>query len=551
MRGGIASSWVEVGVGGFSSVMPPTLRSMPPPPHRVMSGARVLRSLRKLAAYCSLMAFSCLLVVKLGPSTSSAPPHRHDLFFHLSWWWVFLPLWVFHGIVSRGRFSVPAPSPPHDRHWAPCHAVVAIPLLVAFELLLCSYLHSREGKNSRFGITTSFSTSPGKTQVFPSPLWFFLFSCGAVYAEPLLSLKLVFVPLLGLELLILIDNFRMCRALMPADEESLTDDIIWETLPHFWISVSMVFFVAATVLTLLKLTGDFESLGWWDLFINYVIAECFTFLVCTKWTNTSIRGSLSSSSSSSSKPLERDESLCSASSTSIVLEDEGVEAGFCGKEDIGGHLLKAPVLISQILLCMKLEGTPAGAVNIPVGVVLMPLLVVQGLAILLTVLRVVERLLVLMHVGDESQSSLNIFSQVQEFFGFVHHGSRLLGWWSIDEKSKEEQVRLLSASSSGYYTFTGPPPDVVKKMARKDLAEEIWRLQAALGEQTRIAKHQQHEFDRLQSEKVLCRVCFERDIAVVLLPCKHRVLCSLCSERCKHCPICRSYIGDRLSVYDV
>ncbi|XP_024522154.1 uncharacterized protein LOC9645394 isoform X3 [Selaginella moellendorffii] len=429
MRGGIASSWVEVGVGGFSSIMPPTLRSMPPPPQRVMSGARVLRSLRKLAAYCSLMAFSCLLVVKLGSPTSSAPPHRHDLFFHLSWW--------------------------------------------------------------------------------------------------------------------------MCRALMPADEESLTDDIIWETLPHFWISVSMVFFVAATVLTLLKLTGDFESLGWWDLFINYAIAECFSFLVCTKWTNTSIRGSLSSSSSSSSKPLERDESLCSASSTSIVLEDEGIEAGFCGKEDIGGHLLKAPVLISQILLCMKLEGTPAGAVNIPVGVVLMPLMVVQGLAILLTVLRVVERLLVLMHVGDESQSSLNIFSQVQEFFGFVHHGSRLLGWWSIDEKSKEEQVRLLSASSSGYYTFTGPPPDVVKKMARKDLAEEIWRLQAALGEQTRIAKHQQHEFDRLQSEKVLCRVCFERDIAVVLLPCKHRVLCSLCSERCKHCPICRSYIGDRLSVYDV
>jgi hypothetical protein len=30
--------------------------------------------------------------------------------------WVFLPLWVFHGTVSRGRFSLPAPSPPHDRH---------------------------------------------------------------------------------------------------------------------------------------------------------------------------------------------------------------------------------------------------------------------------------------------------------------------------------------------------------------------------------------------------------------------------------------------------
>lgn len=30
--------------------------------------------------------------------------------------WVFVPLWVFHGIVSRGRFSMPAPTPPRDRH---------------------------------------------------------------------------------------------------------------------------------------------------------------------------------------------------------------------------------------------------------------------------------------------------------------------------------------------------------------------------------------------------------------------------------------------------
>ena len=29
--------------------------------------------------------------------------------------WVFIPLWTFHGIVSRGRFSLPAPAPPHDR----------------------------------------------------------------------------------------------------------------------------------------------------------------------------------------------------------------------------------------------------------------------------------------------------------------------------------------------------------------------------------------------------------------------------------------------------
>ncbi|RVX14265.1 hypothetical protein CK203_011315 [Vitis vinifera] len=77
----------------------------------------------------------------------------------------------------------------------------------------------------------------------------------------------------------------MCKALMPGDEESMSDEAIWETLPierpqlqitgawladmvlmtigkfllpegHFWVAISMVFFVAATLFTLLKLCGN-------------------------------------------------------------------------------------------------------------------------------------------------------------------------------------------------------------------------------------------------------------------------------------------------------
>lgn len=121
--------------------------------------------------------------------------------------------------------------------------------------------------------------------------------------------------------------FRMCRALMPGDEESMSDEAIWETLPvslniiisstvlfpnpkdsnnvpilqiiimkylhlvnlnflvlfwitiffafwyllyqHFWVAISMVFFIAATTFTLLKLCGNFlfsyENLGLWFL----------------------------------------------------------------------------------------------------------------------------------------------------------------------------------------------------------------------------------------------------------------------------------------------
>ena len=46
---------------------------------------------------------------------------------------------------------------------------------------------------------------------------------------------------------------------MPGDEENMSDEAIQETLPHFWVAISMVFFVAATVFTLLKLCGKSQS----------------------------------------------------------------------------------------------------------------------------------------------------------------------------------------------------------------------------------------------------------------------------------------------------
>ncbi|MCO5575452.1 hypothetical protein L7F22_029253 [Adiantum nelumboides] len=467
---------------------------------RLVSCSRIMKSLQALAAYCALLCFTLLLIAKI---TSRL---------YLSWWWVFLPLWLFHGIAARGRFSLPAPSPPRDRHWAPCHSVIAVPLLVAFELLLCTYLDIHSGVGN---------------SVF--------------------SLKIVFLPLLVLEAVILVDNFRMCRALMPGDEESMTDEAIWETLPHFWVAVSMVFFIAATTFTLLKLGGEVHSLGWWDLFINFGIAEGFAFLICTKWTNPAIQREGGRSSTQARRDL-----VGESSTTASESRDE--TEGFCNLENVGGHLIKLPVLVFQILLCMKLEGTPKQAQHMSLVLVFLPLLVIQGVAIFFSLLKFAENFLLLLRSRDNTASRelFPHFSKIYDVFGFLDHGSRLLGWWSIDECSQEERARLWDgATSSGYKTFSGLTPQVVKKMPRKDLAEEVWRLHTALEEQSEITKYQQDEFHRLQNEKVLCRVCFERDISVVLLPCRHRVLCSSCSEKCKNCPVCRKCIVERMPVYDV
>ncbi|KAF8052329.1 hypothetical protein N665_1572s0010 [Sinapis alba] len=468
-----------------------------------MSCRRVLKSIQALAAHTLLFCFTLFLVLKLDHTLSS------------SWWMVFLPLWAFHAVVARGRFSLPAPVAPRNRHWAPCHAVVATPLLVAFELLLCIYLES------------SYGSLP-----------------------PAVSLKVASLPLLAFEVTILIDNLRMCRALMPGDGDSMNDEAIWEALPHFWVAISMVFTLAATFFTLLKLSGDIAALSWWDLFINIGIAECFAFLVCTKWSNPVIHRSsrareTGSSSSTTVGYLDWNSGLV------VAPEEDRHQDRFCSLQDIGGHMLKIPVIVFQVVLCMHLEGTPERAKDISLPVLFSPLFLLQGVGVLFAASKLIEKIVVLLRGEAGPGFYFRFSSRAHDCLGFLHHGSRLLGWWSIDEGSREEQARLYIDGESGYNTFSGHPPEIVKKMPKEDLAEEVWRLQAALGEQTEITKFSQQEYERLQKEKVLCRVCFEREISLVLLPCRHRVLCRLCSDKCKKCPVCRITIEERLPVYDV
>lgn len=332
---------------------------------------------------------------------------------------------------------------------------------------------------------------------------------------------------------------------MPGDEESMSDEAIWETLPHFWVAISMVFFVAATIFTLLKLCGDLVVLGWWDLFINYGIAECFAFLVCTKWYNPVIhRHSRNGgpSSSSTSRYVDWNRGLM------VSDEDDHQSSGICNPQEIGGHFLKIPFIGFQIMLFMRLEGTPPGAEHIPFLILFAPLLLIQGAGVLFAAYRLVEKIVLLLSIGAGSGRYFAVTSKAHDYFEFLYRGSRLLGWWSIDEGSSEERARLYCAGGPGYNTFSA---EIVKKKPKTELVDEIRRLHALLIEQTEITNFSQEEYERLQNDKILCRICFEGQINVVLLPCRHHALCSTCCEKCKKCPICRVPIEERLPVYDV
>ncbi|MCE3216237.1 hypothetical protein HAX54_005666 [Datura stramonium] len=175
----------------------------------------------------------------------------------------------------------------------------------------------------------------------------------------------------------------------------------------------------------------------------------------------------------------------------------------CGLQDLGGHIMKIPIILFQVLLCMRLEGTPASARHISLPLLFLPIFLLQGAGVLFATLRFVEKIVLLLRSGAAVGRYHVFSSRVRDCFAFMHHGSRLLGWWSIDESSREEQARLFHDGFPGYNTFCGYPPEIVKKMPKKDLAEEVWRLQAALGEQAEITKLSQQEYERLQNVNFL------------------------------------------------
>ena len=176
------------------------------------------------------------------------------------------------------------------------------------------------------------------------------------------------------------------------------------------------------------------------------IAECFSFLVCTKWSNPVIHRNSREASSSSSTTIR----YLDWNSGLVVSTDENLLQGrICSVQDIGGHFMKVPLIVFQILLCMHLEvydtelcawsalgiffgvlscfpfqGTPASAAYIPLPVLFSPLFLLQGAGVLLSGSKLAEKLVLLLRSGAGGGIYFRFSSRVHDCFGFLHHGSR-------------------------------------------------------------------------------------------------------------------------------
>ena len=52
-----------------------------------------------------------------------------------------------------------------------------------------------------------------------------------------------------------------------------------------------------------------------------------------------------------------------------------------------------------------------------------------------------------------------------------------------------------------------------------------------------------------QTFSMECKICFDRPIEVLLLPCKHLVCCQICGALSSICPMCRGRVSETLRVY--
>ncbi|XP_066480826.1 baculoviral IAP repeat-containing protein 7 [Tiliqua scincoides] len=62
------------------------------------------------------------------------------------------------------------------------------------------------------------------------------------------------------------------------------------------------------------------------------------------------------------------------------------------------------------------------------------------------------------------------------------------------------------------------------------------------------ALNTEEQLRRLKEERV-CKVCMDKDVSILLVPCGHLVVCAECAPNLRRCPICRGVIRDSMKAF--
>lgn len=116
--------------------------------------------------------------------------------------------------------------------------------------------------------------------------------------------------------------------------------------------------------------------------------------------------------------------------------------------------------------------------------------------------------------------------------------------------SPEEYSRLVTASRQRMHAEAArrdlpPGQNDIREQELSSLQQRMRNSRA----QTAYTMQQQRGSAEPQRDEDLCKICYDKNIDVVLYPCGHFVLCRWCAQKVSDCPVCRFVITDVIRTY--
>lgn len=125
----------------------------------------------------------------------------------------------------------------------------------------------------------------------------------------------------------------------------------------------------------------------------------------------------------------------------------------------------------------------------------------------------------------------------------------------LEEKVKETNEALLESQVMLQGNQIALEQERQRRQALElEIQKERQRRQALEQE---LQEMREREGDQLGEEvcyklkRIVCKICLEKEVEVLFLPCNHLVSCQGCKERLtqKKCPLCRDTYKDTIRVY--
>ncbi|KAF4078333.1 hypothetical protein AMELA_G00198060 [Ameiurus melas] len=90
--------------------------------------------------------------------------------------------------------------------------------------------------------------------------------------------------------------------------------------------------------------------------------------------------------------------------------------------------------------------------------------------------------------------------------------------------------------------------DNTEPVVRQSSSANGMKLQTSLGEKVLVTLSAEEQLKQLQEERT-CKVCMDKPVSMVFIPCGHLVVCSDCAASLQHCPICRAVIRGSMRAF--